>query len=159
MPFPHHRRLAGALALAACLTGAAGQGSGQSLAADGMAAMSGMTGQAAAGAAPAAIAAEQPFLAGNDAAMAKMMAGMAPRPTGDIDKDFVDMMVPHHQGAIDMAELELRYGKNDHLKALAQEIIVTQQQEIAAMRQVVNEPLPPSVPSPIAPATASASSN
>src|SRR3546814_9601453 len=53
----------------------------------------------------AAPAAERPFLQGNDAAMAKMMADMTVKPTGDIDRDFVDMMVPHHQGAIDMAEM------------------------------------------------------
>ena len=97
-----------------------------------------------------ALAQEQPFLSGNDAAMSKMMAGMAVKPTGDVDKDFVDMMVPHHQGAIDMAELILRYGKNEKLKYLAQEIIVTQQQEIAAMRLAVGETLPPSAPSPTA---------
>ncbi|MCS0497664.1 DUF305 domain-containing protein [Ancylobacter sp. MQZ15Z-1] len=97
---------------------------------------------------PAALAAERPFLDGNDAAMSTMMAGMAVAPTGDVDKDFVDMMVPHHQGAIDMAKLELRYGTNQKLKYLAQEIIVTQQQEIAAMRLAVGEKLPPSTPSP-----------
>ena len=46
---------------------------------------------------------EAPFLAENDAAMNKMMADMAVKPTGDVDRDFVAMMVPHHQGAIDMA--------------------------------------------------------
>lgn len=95
--------------------------------------------------------AEQPFLNGNNIAMARMMSGMAITPTGDIDKDFVDMMVPHHQGAIDMAALELRYGHSERLKALAQEIIVTQQQEIAAMRLAVGEPLPTPEPSPVDP--------
>ena len=94
---------------------------------------------------------EQPFLAQNDVAMQKMMAGMAVEPTGDIDKDFVNMMVPHHQGAIDMAVLELRYGTSARLKALAQEIVVTQQQEIAAMKLAVGEPIPPSHPSPVSP--------
>jgi hypothetical protein len=56
--------------------------------------------------------------------------------------------VPHHQGAIDMALAVLRYGRNEQLRRLAQEIIVTQQQEIAAMRLAVGEPLPPSVASP-----------
>ena len=46
---------------------------------------------------------EGPFLAENDAAMKKMMSDMAAKPTGDVDADFVAMMVPHHQGAIDMA--------------------------------------------------------
>jgi uncharacterized protein (DUF305 family) len=91
---------------------------------------------------------EAPFLAENDAAMAKMMKGMMVKPTGDADKDFVAMMVAHHQGAIDMAVAILRHGRNEKLRRLAQEIIVTQQQEIAAMRLAVGEPLPSSVPSP-----------
>jgi len=94
---------------------------------------------------------EAPYLAQNDAAMAKMMAGMAVKPTGDVDRDFVDMMVPHHQGAIDMAEAVLRYGHNEAIRRLAQEIIVTQQEEIAAMRRAVGEPLPASAPSPTQP--------
>lgn len=93
---------------------------------------------------------EAPFLAENDAAMSKMMTDMAVKPTGDVDRDFVEMMVPHHQGAIDMAKAVLRYGKNEQLRRLAQEIIVTQQQEIAAMRLALGQPLPPSVPSPTA---------
>jgi uncharacterized protein (DUF305 family) len=91
---------------------------------------------------------EQPFLSENDAAMNKMMADMTIKPTGDVDRDFVAMMVPHHQGAIDMAQAVLRYGHNEQLRRLAQEIVVTQQQEIAAMRLAVGEPLPPSVASP-----------
>jgi uncharacterized protein (DUF305 family) len=92
--------------------------------------------------------AEQPFLSENDAAMNRMMAGMTIKPTGDIDRDFVAMMVPHHQGAIDMAQAVLRYGRKEQLRSLAQEIIVTQQQEIAAMRLAVGEELSPSVASP-----------
>ena len=91
---------------------------------------------------------ESPFLAENGAAMTKMMNGMEVTPTGDVDADFVAMMVPHHQGAIEMARAVLRYGRNAQIKRLAQEIIVTQQQEIAVMRLAVGEPLPPSVPSP-----------
>jgi hypothetical protein len=94
---------------------------------------------------------EQPFLSENDAAMNKMMADMTIKPTGDVDRDFVAMMVPHHQGAIDMAQAVLRYGQNEQLRRLAQEIVVTQQQEIAAMRLAVGEELPPSVPSPTQP--------
>jgi uncharacterized protein (DUF305 family) len=80
--------------------------------------------------------------------MVKMMSDMAVKPTGDVDRDFVAMMAPHHQGAIDMAVAVLRYGHNEKLKRLAQEIIVTQQEEIAAMRLAVGEPLPPSIASP-----------
>jgi hypothetical protein len=95
---------------------------------------------------PAAV--EAPFLAENDAAMRKMMSGMAVEPTGDVDADFAAMMVSHHQGAIDMAVAVLRYGRNAQIRRLAQEIIVTQQEEIAAMRLAVGQPLPTSVPSP-----------
>jgi uncharacterized protein (DUF305 family) len=55
----------------------------------------------------------------------------------NVDKDFVAMMVPHHQGAIDMAKAELRYGHNESLRGLAQEIIATQQQEIEAMQHAL----------------------
>jgi len=98
---------------------------------------------------------EAPFLAENDAAMNKMMADMTVKPTGDVDRDFVAMMVPHHQGAVDMAKAELKYGHNEQLRRLAQEIVVTQQQEIAVMRLAVGDRLPPSVASPTRPATVS----
>ena len=92
--------------------------------------------------------AEAPFLSENDTAMKKMMNGMAIEPTGDVDADFVAMMAPHHQGAIEMAVAVLRYGRNAQIRRLAQEIIVTQQDEIAAMRLAVGQPLPTSVLSP-----------
>lgn len=53
--------------------------------------------------------------------------------TGDPDHDFASMMIPHHQGAIDMAKAELLYGKNPVLRRLAQEIIITQTSEIFVM--------------------------
>ena len=56
---------------------------------------------------------EQPFLSENAAAMNKMMADMMVKPTGDIDRDFVEMMVPHHQGAVDMANAEGRKSVDD----------------------------------------------
>ena len=74
----------------------------------------------------------------NDEAMQRMMASMHVPSTGDVDRDFVAMMTPHHQGAIDMAQLELRYGRNEQLRRLAQEIIVTQRQEIEAMAFALN---------------------
>jgi Domain of unknown function (DUF305) len=91
---------------------------------------------------------ESAFLAENEAAMTKMMDGMAAKPTGDIDRDFVAMMAPHHQGAIDMAMIELRYGKNEQLRRIAQEIIVDQLQEIAAMKLAIGEQVPASAPAP-----------
>jgi hypothetical protein len=88
------------------------------------------------------------FAAENATAMAKMMVGMDVKPSGDIDRDFAAMMIPHHQGAIDMALAELRYGRNEPLRRIAQEIIVEQQQEIAAMNLALDQPLPPSTPAP-----------
>jgi len=88
------------------------------------------------------------YLAENDDAMTRMMKAMAVKPVGDVDRDFVAMMAPHHQGAIDMAVAVLRYGHNEQIRRLAQEIIVTQQEEIAAMRLAVGEALPASVSSP-----------
>jgi hypothetical protein len=94
------------------------------------------------------IRAEAPFLIENSAAMRKMMHDMVVRPTGDVDADFVAMMVPHHQGAIDMALAVLRYGRNPQIRRLAQEIIVTQRQEIAVMHLAVRQYLPLSKPFP-----------
>jgi hypothetical protein len=91
---------------------------------------------------------ETPYLAENDATMGRMMSAMVIKPTGDVDRDFVAMMSPHHQGAIEMAQAVLRNGHNEQIRRLAQEIIVTQQQEIAAMRLAIGDPLPPSTPSP-----------
>ena len=53
------------------------------------------------------------------------------------------MMVPHHQGAIDMAQAELQFGHNQKLLRIAQEIVVEQLQEIAAMRLTIGEPASP----------------
>jgi len=90
---------------------------------------------------------EAPFLAENVGAMTKMMIYMGIRPTGDVDKDFVAMMTPHHR-AIEMALAELHHGRNEQLRRMAQEIIITQQQEIVAMRLAIGEPLPPPAASP-----------
>ena len=98
---------------------------------------------------------EATFLAENQAAMDKMMAQMDIKPTGDVDHDFTATMIPHHQGAIDMAQAELRYGHNEQLRRIAQEIIVEQQQEIAAMHLALGQPLPPSTAAPDQPSNLS----
>jgi hypothetical protein len=85
---------------------------------------------------------ESPFLSENDAAMNKMMADMTIKPTGDIDRDFVAMMVPHHRGAVDMAKAELRYGHDARLRRLAQKIVENQQKEITLMRAAVDDERP-----------------
>jgi uncharacterized protein (DUF305 family) len=94
----------------------------------------------------ASTASEAPFLNENKAAMRRMMAGMSIKPSGDVDRDFAAMMIPHHQGAIEMAEAELRHGRNELLRRIAQEIVVEQQQEISAMRLAVHQPVDPSEP-------------
>jgi hypothetical protein len=102
---------------------------------------------------------EAAFLAANGAAMNRMMTAMSIAPTGDVDADFVAMMVPHHEGAIEMAVAELRYGRNEQLRRLAQEIIVTQRDEIAAMRLALGQsPAPtPRAPDSQAPSPAGTS--
>jgi uncharacterized protein (DUF305 family) len=70
----------------------------------------------------------------------KMMNAMHAVPmTGDADKDFVGMMIAHHQGAIDMAKVELQYGKDPQMRALAEEIIKAQEKEIADMKRWQSE--------------------
>lgn len=88
------------------------------------------------------------FISENNAAMEKMMAGMDAPPTGNVDRDFVTQMIAHHQGAIDMAMTLLKYGQNEQLKRIAQEIIIEQQQEIGAMYLAIGDPLPVSQPAP-----------
>ena len=90
---------------------------------------------------PTSSATETSYLSDNISAMRKMVFDMGVRPSGDIDRDFVAMMTPHHQGAVEMARAELRYGQNEQLRRMAQEIIVTQLEEIAAMRLAVGLPL------------------
>jgi len=90
------------------------------------------------GAASAMTMPAESFMADNLRAMDKMMAAMSAQGTGDADRDFVATMVPHHQGAVDMALAELRYGKDETLRRMAQEIIVEQKQEIEAMKLAVD---------------------
>ena len=79
-------------------------------------------------------AASKAFMQSMSASMTRMDRGMANAPmNGDIDHDFATMMIPHHQGAVDMAMAELSYGKDPVMRRLAQEIIVDQQSEIDAM--------------------------
>ena len=77
---------------------------------------------------------EAAFRAEASHSMDRMMRDMDSPAMGNADEDFVAMMTPHHRGAIEMAQSELRYGRNEALRRIAQEIIVDQQQEIVAMR-------------------------
>lgn len=68
-------------------------------------------------------------------AMRKMEGATDVTYTGDADKDFVAGMIPHHQGAIDIAQVELKYGHDKRLKKLARDIISAQKKEIAFMQR------------------------
>ncbi len=77
----------------------------------------------------------QRYIREMDRDMQKMMVDMHdPGYTGDADVDFLAMMIPHHQGAVDMARLVLIHGKDPLARKLAEEIIASQNTEIAAMR-------------------------
>ena len=71
-------------------------------------------------------------------AMTEMDAAMCITPSGDADRDFARAMIPHHQGAVEMARLELLFGGDARLRRLAQGIIVEQSQEIALLRNILD---------------------
>lgn len=81
-------------------------------------------------------AAPDAYARGIDAGMAKMMADMhAPGHTGNVDADFLAMMIPHHEGAVEMARLLLIHGRDPVTRKLAEDIIAGQQVEIEGMRR------------------------
>lgn len=89
----------------------------------------------------AAASADATFASQMMQAMDRMDAGMmAANPTGDPDRDFAAMMIPHHQGAVDMAKIQLIYGRDPVMRRLAQAIIVEQQQEIELMQRFLQKP-------------------
>lgn len=121
----HASKLGAAVALGACLSGAALAQAADPHAGHSMA-MPASAGQSASNAA-------------FEQANAKMHKDMAVPLTGDADRDFLAGMIPHHQGAIDMADVVLKYGKDPKVKKLAQDIIAAQKQEIAMMQAWLKE--------------------
>ena len=71
------------------------------------------------------------------AVMDTMMQSMPGESSGSVDADFLLMMIPHHQSAIDMARIELEQGDDDETKAMAQAVIDAQEKEIAEMRTML----------------------
>ncbi len=97
---------------------------------------------------PLAISSDVPFDALMAQALDRMHADMAAaRPSGDPDRDFLAMMIPHHQGAVDMAKIVLLHTKDPRIRNLAQSIITEQQYEIGLMRNMLgaNAPVSPTV--------------
>lgn len=75
------------------------------------------------------------FVRAMDDAMARMMTGMHRPAAGDPDRDFLAMMIPHHQGAVDMARLVLLHGRDPLTRQVAEHVLATQVVEMEAMRR------------------------
>jgi uncharacterized protein (DUF305 family) len=95
---------------------------------------SGHGGHAGHGAPAAKAQSTSPSTAAYEAVNAKMHKDMDIKFTGNADVDFIRGMIPHHQGAVEMAEVVLKHGKDPEVRKLAQEVIAAQKKEIAWMK-------------------------
>ncbi|GLK57420.1 uncharacterized protein (DUF305 family) [Methylopila capsulata] len=84
-----------------------------------------------------ATAGESPASAAFRAANSKMHEAMTLPLSGDADADFLRAMIPHHEGALDMARIELKHGKNAAARELAERIVAAQEREIAEMKALL----------------------
>jgi len=91
---------------------------------------------------PAADSDEQGFVVDSELAISQMSLDMPIDSTGDVDRDFVAMMMPQHRGAIDVARAELKYGHNEGVRRIAQSIIAERENEVSAMRAAVGQLVP-----------------
>ena len=107
---------------------------------------------------PSPSATDDSFDAQMGRAMELMDRDMMVAPSGNPDRDFAAMMIPHHQGAVDMARIQLQFGKDPVLRRLAQGIIVEQLQEIDVMKRALQQ-LPAESPLPAANPTISNSAH
>ena len=79
-------------------------------------------------------AASSPATKGYTDAMSKMQTNMPKVHKGDPDTDFARMMIPHHQGAVDMAKVEIQYGKDPDLRKMAEKMVKDQEKEIGDLQ-------------------------
>jgi hypothetical protein len=91
---------------------------------------------------PAVHSDEQGFVVDSELALSKMSLDLPVDSTGDVDRDFVAIMMPHHQAAIDVAHAELKYGHNQVVRRFAQSIVEARENEMSAMRAAVGQLVP-----------------